>query len=126
MTSIDHWTSFFQSSSSATATLAGMLVVAISINLSRILEAPGLSGRAAEALIPLAGVAAISLLGLVPDQSIRLFGWETLAAGALTWVANGVIHLRALLAYGGDQLVLRWSRIVLGNIQSLPFIAAGR
>jgi modulator of FtsH protease len=100
-------------------------VVAISINLSRILEVPGLSSRAAEALIPLAGVAVISLLGIVPDQSIRTFGWETLAAGALTWLASGVIHLRSLPLYRADPRSLRWSRILLANIQSLPFVAAG-
>ncbi len=125
MTSIDHWTSFFQSSSSASATLAGMVVVAISINLGRILEVPGLSSRAAEALIPLAGVAVISLLGIVPDQTIRQFGWETLGAGVATWLGNAVIHLRSFAAAHADARTVRWPRFILTNVQSLPFIAAG-
>ena len=125
MTSIDHWSSFFQSAASASATLAGMVVVAISINLSRILEIPGLSSRAAEALLPLAGVAVIALLGLTPDQPIRLFGWETLAVGALIWTSTTVIHRRSLRVHRADPRTLRWPRILLANIQSLPFVAAG-
>jgi len=125
MTSIEHWTSFFQTTASGAATLAGMVVVAISINLGRILEAPALPGRAAEALIPLAGVAVISLLGLTPDQPITLFGWETLVAGALIWTSTTVIHRRSVTAHHADPRTLRWPRILLANVQSLPFVAAG-
>ena len=44
------WESLFVAEAGASAALAGLLFVAISINLERILQGAGLSGRAGEAM----------------------------------------------------------------------------
>jgi hypothetical protein len=62
------WEPFFIASSGATAALAGLIFVAISINLDDILETPGLDRRALEALALLVGALILSLLVLVPGQ----------------------------------------------------------
>jgi len=122
---MESWTGFFQSSASAAATLIGLVVVAISINLTRILAYPNLPPRAAAALAPLAGVLLVSLLALPPNQSIRLFGAEVLAAGIVmglsgVWVWSGAPSERGVVP------PLRWwSHLVLHLGQSLPFVAAG-
>jgi len=60
------WASFFAAELGALASLTGFVVVAISINLARILSYPHLPTRAGEALI--GAIAATSVL-LIPEQS---------------------------------------------------------
>ena len=45
------WESLFVAEAGASAALAGLLVVALSINLERILKGSGLPGRAGEARV---------------------------------------------------------------------------
>jgi hypothetical protein len=71
-------------------------VLAVSINLSRILEYPGLPGRAGEAIGLLVGVLVVSTLVLVPGQSRTALGAELLAAGLLAWSVQVGIHTQAV------------------------------
>ena len=64
--SIDGWDSFFVAGTGAAAALTGLVFVALSINLTQILSAPGLPGRAGETIAMLTEAVVISLLGLVP------------------------------------------------------------
>jgi hypothetical protein len=118
------WIGFFQTAAGASATLAGLLVVAISINLARILDFPHLPDRAAAALIPLAGVLVVSLLALVP-QPMRMFGAEVLLAGVVMWAQSGSLLIRS---FGQTaNLRRRWVmfHVPLNQAQTLPFVAAG-
>jgi modulator of FtsH protease len=119
------WSSFFQSSAGASATLLGLVVVAISINLSRILEYPQLPRRAATALTPLGGVLVVSLLGLVPSQPPWLFGLEALIAGAAMWISSGAMSMRPSLRHPDIPLWRFWANLLMVQAQSLPFIVAG-
>jgi hypothetical protein len=73
------WANFFVAEVGASAALTGLLVVAISINLARILAIAQLPGRAAEGLIILVGAFVLGSVALIPDQSARAF-----AAGLMT------------------------------------------
>jgi hypothetical protein len=59
--------------------------VAISINLTKILEVRGLVGRAGEAIVLLVAVLVVSTLVLVPDQARIALGSELLVTGLLAW-----------------------------------------
>lgn len=72
------WTDFFVAAAGASAALLGLLFVAISINLERILKFPGLPGRALEAMMQLTCVLLASLAGLVPGQGHLALGLELL------------------------------------------------
>jgi modulator of FtsH protease len=72
------WSDFFVAAAGASAALLGLLFVAVSINLERILKYPGLPGRALEALMQLTCVLLASLAGLVPGQSHVALGLELL------------------------------------------------
>jgi hypothetical protein len=72
------WTDFFVAAAGASAALLGLLFVAISINLERILKFPGLPGRALEAMMQLTCVLLVSLAGLVPGQGHLALGLELL------------------------------------------------
>ena len=85
MTAYDpsEWSDLFVASAGASAALLGLLFVAVSINLERILEYQGLPGRALEALMQLTCVLIVSLAGLVPGQSHVALGFELLLVTAV-------------------------------------------
>lgn len=119
------WENFFVAEVGASAALAGLLFVSVSVNLTRILELPGLPGRAGMTLIVLFQMLLISTCLLVPDQSARLAGVETLVIGAIIWLAIVIIEMRiAHPRYAG----YRWElvmRVILGQAATLPFVGAG-
>jgi hypothetical protein len=119
------WINFFQSAAAAAATLIGLVVIAISINLTRILEYPYLPTRAAAALTPLAGVLVLTLLGLVPRQPVTLFGLELLAGGLVMWASSLLTIVRMGATWKTVPPVRFWSNLLLNQAQSLPFVAAG-
>jgi peptidoglycan/LPS O-acetylase OafA/YrhL len=72
------WTAFFTAITGAAAALAGLLFVAVSINLDNILKSTTfLPARAAETLAILVFVVISSALALVP-QDVELLGAEIL------------------------------------------------
>lgn len=75
------WEAFFLASSGATAALAGLMFVAISINLDHILETQGLDRRALEAVSLLIGALVLSLLVLIPQQRSEFFAGEAGVTG---------------------------------------------
>ncbi|MFC3133535.1 hypothetical protein ACFOHM_11190, partial [Microbaculum marinum] len=80
---MDQWANFFLGQVGASAALGGLLFVAASLNLPRILQYPGLPERALAALALLLGILVVSSLMLVPGQPLRLIGAGGLAAGLL-------------------------------------------
>jgi modulator of FtsH protease len=94
--SLNGWDTYFTASAGAAAALAGLLFVAVSINLSRILSIPGMSVRAAETFIPVAIVLILSLQALVPERSITLFGWELAILGGVAWLNSSLLEIKAL------------------------------
>jgi hypothetical protein len=80
----DHWTEFGVATAGAAAALAGLLVVAVSINLERILQYPSLPNRAGHTLILFALPLVVGLLLVVPGQPDAALGSELLAIGVVT------------------------------------------
>jgi hypothetical protein len=89
------WAAFFSAELAALAALTGFVVVAISINLERILSYPHLPTRAGEALIgPVGAITATSLV-LIPGQPAALLGIEVIAVGLVIVIAPVVFQSRA-------------------------------
>lgn len=118
------WESFFIAEVGATAALAGLVIVAISINLSRILAFPELPGRAAEAIVVLAGALVLSSLTLIP-QPQRMLGIEILAAAIVIWLVPIVVQIRTLRAARASGHSKSGPRALLSQINTLPFVIAG-
>jgi hypothetical protein len=96
MTSLqpDQWHDLFIAVASASAALTGLIFVAVSINLKRIIEYPQLPTRAVETLSIMTGLLLLSVFVLVPGQSPRVLGIEALALGGL---GGGYLITRRLM-----------------------------
>ena len=66
---IEAWSDLFVASAGASAALAGLVFVAISINVEAIVRNKGLPEMGLVTIMLLLGVLIVSLFGLVPDQS---------------------------------------------------------
>jgi hypothetical protein len=127
---MDDWHDFFLAAAGAAAVLAGLVFVGLSINLEMIMSNPtyGLPGRALEALVLLVAVLVVTILLLVPRQGMMLAGVEVLVVGVFGWVAIVTIHLLHLRNWQSLGASLRWNfvgRVVLGQVATLPIVAAG-
>jgi hypothetical protein len=64
-----HWADLFVATAGASAALAGLVSVAVSINIERILKFAGLPECGVETLVLLLTVLLVSLTGLIPGRS---------------------------------------------------------
>jgi modulator of FtsH protease len=118
------WTDLFVATAGASAALAGLVFVAVSINIERILKYKGLPERALETVLLLLGVLLVSIVGLVPGQSEVALGIELLAVS----LAVGFVIARLPTTYSAGQgeprawLWARWSVRIAGT---LPFLIGG-
>jgi hypothetical protein len=127
---VNGWENFFIAEIAASAPLAGLVFVGVSLNLERIMANPvyGLPGRALETLVMLLAVLVISTLMLVPEQTLDAIGAEVLGVGLLNWIAVVVIQLLQLKNLRRLAPEFRWhfvGRVVLGQAATLPFVIAG-
>lgn len=81
---IDNWDNFFVASAGAAAALTGLLFVALSINLDKVLRIPRITGRAAATLGILVVIMLTGCFGLAPGQSNTVIGIEFAVLGALS------------------------------------------
>jgi len=72
------WGTFFAAQVAASATLAGLLFVGVSLNLNRILSDPSLPDRALSGFYMFLTIMIVSSLMLLPDQPLYLLGLEVL------------------------------------------------
>lgn len=125
MTELADWTSYLTAQAGAAATLTGLVFVSVSINLSKILSIPGLTGRAAESLVQFFGVLIVSTSALIPHQSITALGTEILALGSALWLFQTILQIRYLTSNSGHPL--RWliTRVIQTQFASIPFCISG-
>lgn len=119
------WSGFFSAQVSASAALTGLIFVAVSINLARIVAQKWLVARAAKALLTLAGVLLVSTLCLVPAQHVATLGTELTVLGGMLWVAATGSHRAA--SQGNPYVTTRQKVLqsILTQLSAIPFPAAG-
>lgn len=82
---VGDWHDFLIGAAGAAGALAGLVFVALSINLSRILSLRGVSGRAAETLMLLAAALLASLLLLIPATP-HMLGIGLVVIAIVVWL----------------------------------------
>jgi hypothetical protein len=100
-----------------------LVVVAISINIERILNYPGLPERGLVTLLLLLGVLVVSLLLLEPGLSRTTVGIELVIEGVVVTVA--VTALTLISRPRGEQESYLASALLLAAVGTLPFVVAG-
>lgn len=118
------WADFFTAELGAAAALVGLVIVGISINVTRILAHPLLPGRAAETLVLPTGILVASTYALVPHQPDWLLGSELALTGAVMWLIPTIIHVRSARMADADKIP-RLPRMALAFLSSWPFLISG-
>jgi hypothetical protein len=116
----EEWSELFVASGGASAALAGLVFVAVSINVERILRYPGLPARALETVLLLVGVVVVSLLALGPDLEGTELGVILLAEGLVVSTAIGLLIVRNRPPPGGPTHMP--GRIGIAAAGTLPFV----
>jgi hypothetical protein len=122
---MEGWGDFFLGELGASAALGGLLFVAISLNLTRILSVPSLPDRALAALGLLLAILTVSSFMLIPGQPAMLIGLETLIVG----IALAALGIRVMQRSRRDTQSHPDSKFginaVMFAIAILPYIAGG-
>ena len=126
MTAYDasEWSDLFVATAGAAAALAGLVFVAISINVERILSFPGLPERALATVLLLLSVVLVSIVGLIPGQGRTALGAELLGEGLALGATIAMLSVKTTRAgtHAHGSVVLRHLVIAAGT---LPFVVGG-
>jgi modulator of FtsH protease len=118
------WSDFFVATAGASAALAGLLFVAISVNVDRILRYRGLPERGLETVLLLLGVLLTSMVALVPGQARHTLGIEILFVSAAFAVMIVRRSLRAGVS-GEAAPAWLWGRWAVRLAGTVPLIVGG-
>ncbi len=121
---ISGWSEFFVAAAGAAGALVGLAFVAISINLARIIDLPGVAGRAAETIILLSGTLAGSLVALMPHLTSRDLGITLLVTTFSTWALPVSIQMRSVFTKTYYRVPHTVVRVILFQVATLPGIWA--
>jgi modulator of FtsH protease len=119
------WETLLSVQAEAAATLTGLVFVAVSINLGRVLDVAGLPGRAAESILQLLEIFVMASAALIPGQSAKHAGTEFLCVGAIFWMAQAAGQIRYLRIRAGHPWSWFVYRAILGQSAAAPFCVAG-
>ncbi len=140
---LENWAYFFMTASGVSATLAGLVIVAVSVNIQQILKHPQLPPRASATVAVLMLPVIIGLAALIP-QSVSAFAVETFIVSAIGWlillgcsretivahVKSGRSAVELVVGLSGGHiaaaaLLVGGSLLRLGHSGGLYWIAAG-
>jgi hypothetical protein len=123
--SAEAWSDFCVAVVGASAALSGLLFVAVSINVERIITYPDLPARAGQTLVVLAAPLLVTAFMLVPGQPAAVLGGELIALGAALAAVLAVINRPSRRS--DQEAVLHWIvvRLVVGALTAVPVIVAG-
>jgi hypothetical protein len=114
------WSNFFIAEAGASSGLAGLLFVAVSMNLGQILKFKHLPTRAIEALSTLLSILVVATFALVPDQTLLQFGIEVACTGLFAWIIQSVALYKT--RHSGYETAVR---VFLNQVPPIPFLIGG-
>ncbi len=132
------WGDFFVAVAGASAALAGLIIVAMSVNIDTIVKFPALPPRAGATIAVLMLVVLVSVLALVPGMTPLVSGWGTVLLAAITLsltvgttvreirdnVAQGILK-SAVLIVPALAFLIGGVLIALGEVNGVYAFAVG-
>ena len=117
------WHDLFAAAGGASATLAGLLFVAVSLNHEQVLKAAGLPALAAQSISVLIGLVVLCLAGLAPGQPLILVGVEVLVLGV---ALSGLVLAPTLrLLPKIERLSWKLRRVAVAVLPTVPMLVTG-
>jgi hypothetical protein len=117
----EQWSDLFVATAGAAAALAGLVFVAVSINIESILKFRGLPERALETVFLLLGVVIVSIIGLIPGTSTTALGIMLLVEALV--LATTIVRLaRASLPESSAPRSWLVSAVLLRAVGTVPFV----
>jgi hypothetical protein len=116
---LDPWSEFNVAMVGATAALAGLLIVAMSVNIAEVMKSPTLPPRAASSIASLLLALTAAAFGLVPAQPTLAYGIEVLVATLLA----GVFQWHAIRVVMREDHISATDRILKGIAGTVPIAA---
>ncbi|KRC60606.1 hypothetical protein ASE14_06335 [Agromyces sp. Root81] len=116
---LEAWTEFNVAMVGATAALAGLLIVAMSVNIGEIMKSVTLPPRAAASIAALVLAITAGAFGLVPGQPVVAYGVEVLVASVLA----GVFQVHAIRVVMREDHVSPFDRVLKSIAGVLPIAA---
>lgn len=111
---------FLVAAAGAAAALAGLIIVAMTVSIDRIILIPGMTSRAATAIGMLIATTVISLAGLI-DQSAEAFAVEALIFAAATVALAIDSMVRVIRGRGDGSLGAAVVKSVIGVLPGVLF-----
>ncbi|NKX50869.1 hypothetical protein HER39_09880 [Arthrobacter deserti] len=116
------WSDFNVAVAGAGAALAGLLIVAMSVNIAETLNAATLPARAGASVGTVMLAVAASCLALVPGQPVWLLGAEVLAGAGVVWLLEAHAA-RPILREPGQRGAVRAMKVLVGALPPAVFTA---
>ncbi|SIT69514.1 hypothetical protein [Microbacterium sp. RU33B] len=124
MDPLEAWTDFNVAMAGATAALAGLVIVAASVNIADIVKAVSLTARLAAGISSLVLALSVSALGLIPEFSTILYGACVLVLAVVSGVFQSVATRRI---YENVDPANRWrlAKAAIGFVAPGLYAAGG-
>jgi len=121
---LEAWSEFNVAMVGATAALAGLLIVAMSVNIGEIMKSPILPPRAASSIATLVLAIMAGALGLMPGQLAFAYGIEVLAATLVASVFT-VHAIRMISRQSTLRRAYRFAQSLAGLVPIAAFVVGG-
>ena len=118
----DGWSDFLVTAAGASGALAGLVFVALSINLARIIELKGVAARAGETILLLGSLLIGALIALMPGLSPTQLAWPWFLLWLPTWGLPTALQLRALFTGGYHRRYQAVLRLVFHQAATWPLL----
>ncbi|MEF2975750.1 hypothetical protein [Subtercola sp. YIM 133946] len=92
---VEAWHDLFVASAGAAAALAGLIIVAMSVNIKEIIAIRSMPARAGSSIAALVLIVVVSIAALIPVQASWMLGLESLVFGlfALAFAVDSTVRL---------------------------------